>query len=240
VRAALVGLGVGVAGLLVYLVPLWLAFGFRIPDVATWDVGEQMSYGQVVGTFLAVALAGGFGWYAVEQLRLARAALGLDLDAREAIRREELLRLTHGLQAMIDSIDRDQHVIAAIKAAIEANHITLLPSLETFTWDAVKPEIVPFLHDGHLAAQLARYVEWTTLLRRLSETYSDLVIGAPAALSGTARYRPAVRGELLKGLDEATGQAVRVRKSLRDALDRCDVQLNGVQPAAQLPNQMEG
>ncbi|MHB1131517.1 MAG: hypothetical protein ACYC4L_03930 [Chloroflexota bacterium] len=87
VQRLILGLGVLALALLSSL----LSIPYVLPSDA--GLGEQLTYVQTVGTYIAILVAVGLGLYAVDQVRLARQAIHDDREARESDERDEKRRI---------------------------------------------------------------------------------------------------------------------------------------------------
>lgn len=87
--------GLSLASAAVVVALACLAALVPLPYLAArqWPISEQLAFAQVALAFLALILAAGFGYFAIEQVRLARLAITTDLGDREEARAAEKQRV---------------------------------------------------------------------------------------------------------------------------------------------------
>jgi hypothetical protein len=74
-------------------------------------------------------------------------------------------------------------------------------------WDAVKSEIIPFLHDPELRRKLAYHFSRTEAVNRLNDLYLNYSAGIGSAVGGSEQTRTALRAYLLQNLSALETEA---------------------------------
>lgn len=97
-QAIAVGLGLAAFSIAIYLISLPVV-GHVFPYLVSrgFQPSEQLGYGQLYAAFLAIAITGTFGWFAVKQLELGRESIALDVAARQEAQKAEAKRILTAL-----------------------------------------------------------------------------------------------------------------------------------------------
>jgi hypothetical protein len=97
-RAVAIGLGLAFGAVALYVLSLTVV-GLVFPFLTSegFKPTEQVGYGQLYAAFVAIAIAGTFGSFAVKQLELGRQAIALEIAARVDSQHAESKRILRAL-----------------------------------------------------------------------------------------------------------------------------------------------
>lgn len=96
-------------------------------------------------------------------------------------------------------------------ATIKVGTIDPAPELETTTWDAVRGEITPLLHNPELQARLAHHFSQVAHVIKLNDQFVEFHVGPSASMSTSEQ----MRNLLGVNLNLLSGNAVKQIEELR-------------------------
>jgi len=138
-------------------------------------------------------------------------ALWLANTGERARHKAEAGRLTQALQIVSDTLSFNRQQFKEVLANLNSNRVPFELTADYSAWDAVKSEIIPFLHDSELQRRLAYHFSRTQAVAKLNDLYLNYTAGIGGALGGSEQTREALRPYLLQtlsALDAEAGQLI--------------------------------
>jgi hypothetical protein len=145
-------------------------------------------------------------------------ALWLANTGERAKHKAESGRLTQALQIVSETLSFNRQQFKEVLATLNSSRVPFELTVDYSAWDAVKSEIIPFLHDPQLQRRLAYHFSRTQAVTKLNDLYLNYTSGIGAAIGGSEQTRDALRTYLLQtlsALDVEAGQLIEEIKHAR-------------------------
>lgn len=96
----------------------------------------------------------------------------------------------------------------------------MTPGFSAAAWDAVKSEVIPYLHDPRLQGLLATYFSEVDVVLAVNQRYVDSVVGVMSALNFADNLRRELQDHLAARAKATAELGEKLRPMLRDVLER--------------------
>jgi hypothetical protein len=152
----------------------------------TWDLFFARFLPVFAATFLGVLLSFVLNRF-IEQRQ------------EEKERQEEIGQLNRALDAIVEAIEHNQESLSNIRDVLASGQIIMDPALDYSTWDAVKRDIVQYLHDPELQRQIAFHFSRMEAISNLNDRLVNYSSGVASAVGGSENLRDSLR-DYMRGL----------------------------------------
>jgi hypothetical protein len=172
-----------------FLAPAATAAFFTSPGTWGW-MGRLLEafLPNMAATFVGVVLGLQAAKWANEQAFAA---------AEKQRRREEDQRLVNALQAVLDALRHNREQFRGLSTILAESGAPFEPQLHAAVWEAVRPEITPYLHDPALSAALANHFSAVESLAALIRYFFEFSTGVALAVRGSQATRASLHQYLL-------------------------------------------
>jgi hypothetical protein len=148
-------------------------------------------------------------------------ALWLANTGQRAQHKAEVERLTQALHIVSETLSFNRQQFNEVLTTLNSNQTPFELRADYSAWDAVKSEIIPFLHDSQLQRKLAYHFSRTQAVARLNELYLNYAVGIGAALAPPGEIpgatRDALRTYFLQTLSTLDAEAGELIEDIREA-----------------------
>ncbi len=133
--------------------------------------------------------------------------LWLARSGERARRREERQRVAQALGIIRDTLEFNRGRFRGASDNISQGQVPFELTADFSAWDAVKSEIIPFMHAPEIQRRLAYHFSRTAAVSRLHRLYFSYIAGTHSALIGSLQVRDMLENYLLQVLSELEQEA---------------------------------
>jgi hypothetical protein len=174
-------------------------------DSSFWFTFWPSLFARVIGVLLGLPVA----------LWVTRVGVHL---AGQAERIDQAARLRRALQVIDKAIDGNHLQLKALGVMTGGDMVMMTPGFSAAAWDAVKSEVIPYLHDPELQGDLATYFSEVEVVIKLNERYVDSKFGMTATLESSETLGKTLQDHLAVRAGATAKASERLRSRLRKRL----------------------
>jgi hypothetical protein len=130
---------------------------------------------------------------------------------------DELVQLTHGLDAVVLSLNHNEPLLIKLITTVESKQPIYDTSLNLSAWEACREMIVPYLNDAELSRLIAYHFERLASVARLASMHLDWEVGVASAVGGSEKTRDALAANIVQSASLLIADTVTLRAAIKNA-----------------------
>jgi hypothetical protein len=131
--------------------------------------------------------------------------------------KEKKQRLSIALQTLIQSLNENIQRLDDIAHILQLERLKLGFILDTSAWEAVKPEVIQYLHEPNLQGKIAYHFAKLSSFEKLNLLYQDYNIGILSSIMETQEVKASLKATLIGQASNLSSEAKEIIEGIKSA-----------------------